>query len=211
MESSGARPWEVWVSQRAFQLPAVSRMSENACSNGLWKTWYSEDTLFIVVYLLIALVFLIGGLLLLISPDKYYALLDRSIGRELWSKRTPSWDPKGPGSRGLGIGLISFSLFMIFGPPILVYLHHPEEIQKHVQRSSSGSSWGALIILLFFFTLGMGFLVRPLAVVDRFSPRKLSAEPDAHQHVYKLRIFGGFLLFLSILGMWVQLLRHFRH
>jgi hypothetical protein len=109
------------------------------------------------------------------------------------------------------VALIFFSLFMIFGPPLLVYLHAPEEIRKHVQRSSSEPSWAGLILLLFFMVLGVGFLAKPLAAVNRFSPRDLTAERDARRGTYVLRIFGGFLVLVSLLGIWFQLSRHFRH
>ncbi len=109
------------------------------------------------------------------------------------------------------MALIFFSLFMIFSPPLLVYLHAPEEIRKHVQRSGAEPSWGGLILLLFFLLLGVGLLAKPLAIVNRFSPRDLTAERDARRGTYMLRIFGGFLVLLSLLGIWIQLSRHFRH
>lgn len=167
--------------------------------------------MFVIGYLLVALAFLAVGLCLLISPGTYFRLLDRMARTDLWAKPTSSWDPKAPRWRVAGLAPTLFALYLIVGAPLLVYLRSPEEFNQRLHSSHHSVSWGTLIVLLFFFALGMGFLVRPLAVVDRFSPRKLSAEPDAQQHVNKLRIFGGFLLFFSILGMWVQLLRHFRH
>lgn len=109
------------------------------------------------------------------------------------------------------MGLTLFALFMIVGPPLSVYLRSPEEFNQRLHSSHHSVSWGAFTLCLFFFALGIGFLVRPLAVLDRFSPRKLSAEPDAQRHVYKLRIFGGLLLAVALLGMCLELLRHFRH
>jgi hypothetical protein len=167
--------------------------------------------LFVFGYLLVALIFLAIGLCLIISPGTYFALLDRMARVDLWTRPGSSWDPKAPRWRALGVAFTVFALFMVFGPPLFVYIGAPERIREHVHSSYPGVSWGALIVLLFFFALGVGFLVRPLAVLDRVSPRKLSVEPDAQRHAYKLRIFGGLLFLISLLGMWVQLLRHFRH
>jgi len=167
--------------------------------------------LFIVAYLLVALTFLAVGLCLLISPGTYFALLDRMARVDLWAKPRFSWDPKAPRWRALGLAFTLFALFLIVGPPLFVYLGSPEGSLERVHSSNRSVSWGALIVLLFFFALGLGFLARPLAVLDRVSPCKLSAEPDVRRHTYKLRIFGGLFLLISLLGMWVQLWRHFRH
>ena len=166
--------------------------------------------MFIIGYLLIALTFLAVGLCLLISPDTYFALLDRMARVNLWAKPSTSWDPKAPRWRALGVAFTLFALLLIFGPPLSVYLRSPEGSHEHLHSSYPGVSWGALIVLLFFFALGVGLLVRPLAVLDRVSPRKISVEPNVQRHAYKLRIFGGLLFLISLLGMWVQLLRHFR-
>ena len=167
--------------------------------------------MFIIGYLLIALTFLAVGLCLLISPGTYFALLDRIARVDLWAKPSSSWDPDAPRWRALGVAFTLFALLLIFGPPLSVYLRSPEGPHEHLHSSYPGVSWAALIVLLLFFTLGVGFLVRPLAVLDRVSPRKLSVEPDVQRHAYKLRIFGGLLFLISLLGMWIQLLRHFRH
>ena len=167
--------------------------------------------MFVIGYLLIALTFLAVGLCLLISPRTYFALLDRIARVDLWAKPSSSWDPKAPRWRALGVAFSLFALLLIFGPPLLVYLRSPEGSHEHLHPSYSDVSWGAVIVLLFFFALGVGFLVRPLAVLDRVSSRRFSVEPDVQRHAYKLRIFGGLLFLISLLGMWVQLLRHFRH
>jgi hypothetical protein len=148
---------------------------------------------------------------MLISPGTYFALLDRMARVDLWAKPRDSWDPKAPRWRAAGLALTLFALFLIVGPPLSVYLRSPEEFNQRLHSSHHGVSWGVLIVWLFFFVLGLGFLGRPLAVLDRFSPRKLSAESDAQRQAYKLRIFGGLLLLISVLGLLVQLLRHFRH
>lgn len=166
--------------------------------------------MFLIGYLLIALAFLAVGLCLLISPGTYFALLDRLARVNLWTRPSSSWDPKAPRWRALGVAFALFAFLLILGPPISVYLHSPGGSHNHLPSSYSNVSWGALIVLLFFLALGVGFLAKPLAVLDRVSPRKLSAEPDAQRHAYKLRIFGGLLFLISLLGMWVQLLRHFR-
>jgi hypothetical protein len=167
--------------------------------------------LIVIAYLLTALAFLAVGLCLLISPGTYFALLDRFARVDLWAKPTSSWEPKAPRWRALGVTFTLFALLMVVGPPLSVYLRSPERWQEHLHSSHPGVSWGALIVLLFFLALGVGFLLKPLAVLDKVSPRKLSVEPDLKRHVYKLRIFGGLLLFVSLLGMWVQLVRHFQH
>jgi len=166
---------------------------------------------FLVGYLLLALMFLAVGLCLLISPGTYFALIDRIARVDLWAKPSSSWDPRAPRWRALGVAFTLFALLLILGPPLSVYLRSPEGSHARLHSSYPGVSWGALIVLLFFFALGVGFLVRPLAVLDRVSPRKLSVEPDVQRHAYKLRIFGGLLFLISLLGMWIQLLRHFRH
>jgi hypothetical protein len=166
--------------------------------------------LFIIGYLLIALTFLAVGLCLLISPRTYFALLDHMARVDLWTKPGSSWDPKALRWRALGVAFTLFALLLIFGPPLSVYLRSPEGSHEHLHSSYPGVSWGTLIVLLFFFTLGVGFLVRPLAVLDSVSPRKLSAEHDVQRHAFKLRIFGGLLFLISLLGMWVQLFRPFR-
>jgi len=159
----------------------------------------------------VALVFLAIGLCLLLSPGTYFAMLDRMARVDLWAKPSSSWDPKGPQWRAAGLALTLFALFMVVGPPLLVYLRSPEEYNQRIHSSHHNVSWGAVMLWLFFFALGIGFLVKPLAVLDQVSPRKLSVEPDAQQHAYKLRIFGGLLLLISLLGISVQLLRHFLH
>ncbi len=167
--------------------------------------------MFVIGYLLIALTFLAIGLCLLFSPGTYFALLDRMARVNLWAKPSSSWDPKAPRWRALGVAFTFFALLLIFGPPLSVYLHSPESLHQHLHSSHAGVSWGALIVLSFFFILGVSFLASPLAVLDWVSPSKLSVEPDVQRHAYKVRIFGGVLLFVSLVGMWVQLLRHFRH
>ena len=167
--------------------------------------------MFIFGYLLVALIFLAVGVCLTVSPRTYFGLLDRMARVDLWTKPGSSWDPKAPRWRALGAALTLFALLMVFGPPLSVYLRSPESWREHLHSPHPGVSWGALIVLLFFFALGVGILVRPLAVLDRISPRKLSVEPNVQRHANKLRIFGGLLLLISLLGMWVQLLRHFRH
>jgi hypothetical protein len=102
-------------------------------------------------------------------------------------------------------------LLLILGPPLSVYLRSPENSRQYPPSSFPHASWGALIVLLFFVALGIGFLAKPLAVLDRVSPRKHSAEPEVQRNAYKLRILGGLLLFASVLGMCVQLLRYFQH
>jgi hypothetical protein len=72
-----------------------------------------------------------------------------------------------------------------------------EGLHGHLHSSFSSASWGTLIILFFFLALGVGFLTRPLAALDRVSPRKLSGERYVQRNVYKLRIFGG-LLYVTI-------------
>lgn len=167
--------------------------------------------MFVIGYLLVALAFLAVGLCLLLSPGTYFGLLDRMARVDLWAKPSASWNPKAPRWRAAGLALTLFTLLLIVGPPLSVYLRSPEEFNQRLHSSHHSVSWGALILLLFFFVLGLGFLGRPLAMLDRFSPRKLSTEPDVQRHAYKLRIFGGVLLVISVLGMWVQFLRHFRH
>jgi len=160
-----------------------------------------EQILFVIGYVLIALAFLALGLCLLISPGTYFALLDRMARVNLWTRPSSSWDPKAPRWRALGVAFILFALLLILGPPLSVYLRSPEEFRGHLHSSYPGVSWGAVVALSFFFALGVGFLARPLEVLDRVSPRKLSAEPDVQRHAYKLRIFGGLLLLSSLLGM----------
>jgi hypothetical protein len=167
--------------------------------------------LFVIGYLLVALAFLAVGLCLLLSPGTYFALLDRMARVDLWAKPSASWDPKAPRWRAAGLALTLFALLLIVGPPLSVYLRSPEEFNQRLHSSHHSVSWGALIVLLFFFAVGVGFLVRPLAMLDAVSPRKLSVEPDVQRHTYKLRIIGGLLFLISLLGMWVQLLRHLRH
>ena len=163
--------------------------------------------MFLIYYLLIALVFLGIGLCLLLSPSTYFTLLDRMARTDFWSKSGPAWDPKAPQWRAAGLALMLFALFMIFGPPLSVYLRSPEEFNQRLHSSHHCVSWGAVVVWLFFSVLGIGFLSKPLVLLDRFSPRKLSAEPDAHQHAYKLRIFGALLVVASFLGICIQLLR----
>ena len=158
-----------------------------------------------------ALVFLALGLCLLISPRTYFRLLDRMARVDLWAKPSSSWDPKAPRHRAGGLALTLFALYLIVGAPLSVYLRSPKEFNQRLHSSPHSVSWGAVVLSLFFFAIGIGFLVRPLAALDRFSPRKLSAEPDAQRHAYKLRIFGVLLLLISLFGIWVQLLRHFHH
>jgi hypothetical protein len=167
--------------------------------------------LIVIGYLLIALAFLAVGLCLLLSPGTYFALLDRFARVDLWAKPGSSWEPKAPRWRALGVAFTLFALLMVVGPPVSVYLRSPEASLEHLHSPHPGVGWGAPIVLVFFFAIGVGFLVRPLALLDKVSPRKLSVEPSVRRHVYKLRIFGGLLLFASLLGMWVQLLRRFRH
>lgn len=167
--------------------------------------------MFVICYLLVALTFMAVGLCLVISPGTYFRLLDRMARIDLWAKPSSSWDPKAPRWRAAGLALTLFALFMIVGPPLSAYLRSPEEFNQRLHSSHHSVSWGALILWLFFLALGIGFLFRPLAVLDRVSPRKLSAEPDAQRHAYKLRIFGGLLLVVALLGMCVQLLRYFLH
>jgi hypothetical protein len=154
----------------------------------------------------VALVFLAIGVCLLLSPGTYFALLDRMARIDLWAKPSSSWDPKAPRWRAAGLALTLFALFMIVGPPLSVYLRSPEEFNQRLHSSHHSVSWGALILWLFFFALGIVFLVRPLAVLDRVWPRKPSVETDVQHHVYKLRIFGGLLLLVSLVGISVQLL-----
>jgi len=125
----------------------------------------------------------------------------------LWARPNASWDPKAPRWRALGLAFILFALLSILGPPLSVYLRSPEESGGHFHSSDHGVSWGAVAVLSFFFALGVGFLAKPLDVVDKVSPHKLSAEADVQRHAYKLRIFGGLLLLISLLGMWVEFLR----
>jgi hypothetical protein len=167
--------------------------------------------LFFIGYVLVALAFSALGLCLLISPGTYFALLDRMAQVDLWAKPGSSWDPNAPRWRAAGLALTLFGLFLIVGPPLSVYLRSPEELNQRLHSSHHSVSWGAIILWSFFFALGVGFLARPLEVLDRVSPRKLSVEPDVHRRAYKLRIFGGLLLLISTLGIWAQLLRHFRY
>lgn len=166
--------------------------------------------LFIIGYLLMALLFLTLGLCLLISPGTYFALLDRAARVDLWTKPSGSWNPTAPRWRVLGAMFTLFALLMVVGPPLSFFLSSPKEVRSHF-HSSQGASWGAVAVLLFFVALGIGFLTRPLAVLDRVSPRKLSDEPDVQRHEDKLRIFGGVLLVVALLGICVQLIRYFRH
>ncbi len=185
---------------------------ERSSSIGLSTIYCNEGAiLFIVGYLLVALTFLAVGLCLLISPGTYFALLDRMARVNLWSRPGPSWDPKAPRWRALGGGLVFFALVLILGPPLSAYLRSPEEFRVRLHSSHLGVSWGAIVVLVLFLTLGVCLLAKPLAVLDRVSPRNLSAEPDVRRHAYKLRIFGGLLLVISILGFCVQFLRYFRH
>ena len=72
--------------------------------------------------------------------------------------------------------------------------------------------WRAAGVALTLFAL---FLIvgPPLSVYLR-SPeefnKRLYSSHHTQRHAYKLRIFGGLLFLISLLGMWVQLLRHFR-
>ena len=166
--------------------------------------------MFIVGYLLVALTFLAVGLCLLISPSTHFGLLDRMARVDFWAQSGSSWNPKAPRWRALGAAFILFSLLLIFGPPLAVYIHSPEDLHKHVQPSSSNPSWGAIIVMLFFLALGVGFVAKPLAVLNKVSARKFPAEPDTLRSTYKLRIIGSLLLLASLLGIWAQFFRHFR-
>ncbi len=167
--------------------------------------------MFLIGYILIALIFLAVGLCLLLSPGAYFALLDRMARTDFWSKPGPAWDPKAPRWRGAGLALTLFALFMIFGPPLSVYLRSPEEFNQRLHSTHHDVSWGGVVIWLFFSVLGIGFLSKPLVLLDAFSPRKLSAEPEAQRYVYILRIFGGLVLFISLFGTSIQLLRYLLH
>jgi hypothetical protein len=160
--------------------------------------------LFIIGYLLAVSMLLAVGLCLLLSPGTYFALLDRMARVDLWAKPSSSWDPKAARWRVLGGAFTLIALLFIIGPPLSVHLRSPEGLHEQLRTSHPGTgvSWGGLVILLFFFALGLGLVTRPLAVLDRVSPRKLSVEPDVQRDAYKLRIFGGVLLVISLLGMW---------
>jgi hypothetical protein len=169
--------------------------------------------LFIAAYLLIAFSFFVIGVCLLLSPRTYFVWLDGQAQTDFWSKRSSNWDPEAQRWRALGAAGISFALFMVFGPLLNAYLHSPESVQQkareHASSSHSGISWGAIVVLLFFFAVGLGFLAKPLAVLDKFSPRKLSSEPAVQGYQFPLRILGIFVVVVSVLGISVQLLRHF--
>jgi hypothetical protein len=166
--------------------------------------------LFLVAYLLTDLGFLAIGLCLLISPISYFALLDRMAGINLWAKRGPAWDPNAPRWRVAGFALTSFAVFMVVAPPLSAYLRSPEEFNQLFHSSHHDVSWGAVALFLFFFILGIAFLAKPLILLDKFSPRRLSVEPDVRRHLHKLRIFGGILIFISLFGMSIQLVRYLR-
>ena len=104
-----------------------------------------------------------------------------------------------------------FALLMVLGPPFSVYMRSPEEFRGHIHTSDPDVSWVGIVALLLFLALGLGFLTRPLAMLDRVSPHKLSADAGVQRLAYILRIFGALLLLVSLLGMWVQLSRYFRH
>jgi hypothetical protein len=185
-----------------------------------WTTFSSNlkggnSSLFIVFYLLTASLFFAIGLCLLISPRAYFALLDRMAGVNLWASQSSSFNPNAPRWRALGGGVMLFSVFLVVGPILSFYLRSPEEFRAHVQAhlhsSHLGVSWWAVVVLLLFLFLGLGFLIRPMTVMDRVSPRELSSDPEVHQRAYILRIFGALLLLVSLLGIRVQILRHFRH
>jgi len=167
--------------------------------------------LFDIGYLLVALVFVAVGLCLLLAPGTYFALLDRMARVDLWAKPSPSWDPKARRWRAVGLGVVLFGLFLIVGPVVSAYLQSPEEFNQRLHSPHHGASWGAVILWLFFFVLGLAFLGKPLAVLDRVSPRKLSTEPYAQRHTYMLRILGGLFLVISLFGICIQLIRYFRH
>jgi hypothetical protein len=84
----------------------------------------------------------------------------------------------------------------------------PEEFNQLYRSSHHGVSWGAMALFLFFFILGIGFLAKPLILLDKLSPRKLSDEPDVRPHLHKLQIFGGILIFISLFGISIQLVRY---
>jgi hypothetical protein len=164
--------------------------------------------LFVIAYLLTDLGFLAIGLCLLISPISYFGLLDRMAGINLWAKRGPAWDPNAPRWRAAGFALITFAVFMVVAPPLSAYLRSPEEFNQLYRSSHHGVSWGAMALFLFFFILGIGFLAKPLILLDKLSPRKLSDEPDVRRHLHKLQIFGGILIFISLFGISIQLVRY---
>jgi hypothetical protein len=172
--------------------------------------------LFVIGYLLIASVFLAVGLCLLTSPRTYFRLLDRMAQVNLWARSSASWDPNSPRWRAVGAAFIFFALFMVLGPLLSFYIRSPEEFRGRLDASypsangSTDVSWAGVVVLLLFLALGLGFLTRPLAILDRVSPHKLSADAGAQRHAYILRIFGALLLSVSLLGMWVQLSRYFR-
>ena len=166
--------------------------------------------MFLIAYLLADLVFFAIGFCLLVSPGTYFALLDRMARTDFWAKRGPDWDPNAPKWRAAGIALTAFAVFMVVGPPLSAYLRSPGEFNQLVHSSHRNMSWGAIAVFLVFFVLGIGFLAKPLILLDKFSPGQPSAEAAVQQHAYKLRIFGGIMLFVSLFGIVVQLLRHFR-
>ncbi len=164
--------------------------------------------MFIAAYIAAALIPFAVGLWLIISPASYFAFLDRMTGGDLWSRRSGSWNPQAMKWRALGVAVTLFGLFMIVGPPLFAYFANPEQFHREVHTSTPGPGWGIFVVLLLFLILGISFVVKPLAVLDRLSPRKLSTDPDAVRLAYKVRLFGGLLL-IVVLGFCLQLLRHF--
>jgi hypothetical protein len=160
--------------------------------------------LFVIAYLLTDLGFLAIGLCLLISPISYFGLLDRMAGINLWAKRGPAWDPNAPRWRAAGFALITFAVFI----PLYRLTCDLLRNLTNYRSSHHGVSWGAMALFLFFFILGIGFLAKPLILLDKLSPRKLSDEPDVRRHLHKLQIFGGILIFISLFGISIQLVRY---
>lgn len=161
--------------------------------------------MFIVCYLVVASTFIALGLCLAISPRTYFSLLDQLARVDLWTRPSSSWNPKAPRWRMLGAAMALFGLFLILGPPVLVYLRSPEAISSHRFPSASGPSWGGLIVLAIFSLIGVGFLTKPLTVLNLVSTQKVSFESPRYEKL--LRVFGGLLLVMSVVGICIQLLR----
>jgi len=159
-------------------------------------------------YFLFVTIFLAAGVCLLITPQRFLILLDRLAKVELWSKPSLSTDAKEALHwRIAGLLMTLMASYMLIDP--FLHIEHlpgaPPLLRAAPHRVGLILRWGIIPLLFLLLSVGLSFLLRPIASLNTFAPRRIFTTEATWGRLFVVRVIGLLMSLVALLGIVVEL------